>query len=53
MHSHTAVIYGIDYMGERPLESENGPPYAIKVPPVDVWAMFAVKGEPMLAENDR
>jgi len=45
--THNAVISGTDYFGQSPLDGP--PPGAVAVPAIDVWAMFASKGEPILA----
>jgi len=45
--SHNSVISGVDYMDKSPLD--NDLPHAVAVPAIDVWAMYATKGDRMLA----
>jgi hypothetical protein len=44
--SHTAIVMGFDYMGESPMD--GAPPSSQKVRPIDVWAMYGTKGDPMI-----
>jgi len=45
--THTAITMGQDYMGNSPMDGP--PPNALSVRPIDVWAMFGLQGDPMIA----